>query len=65
MTDGVERKRIATRSGDDYIQISTRIPQGLRRRVHLAAIECGMPVMDYVVEALREYLAAQEPADTP
>jgi hypothetical protein len=45
------------RGPGDFVQLATRIPKGLHRRVRLQAVEEGRPVMLLVAEAIVEHLA--------
>lgn len=51
----------------DSCQLATRIPKALHRAVKVAALEDGVPVQDWVSDALAAYLAGLEgkPAPAP
>ena len=44
------------REDEHWVQLATRIPKELRRRLKLHCVERGTSVMDFVVSALREKL---------
>ena len=38
------------------VQLSTRVPRELRRRVRLVCVEQGRDLRDFIAKTLREYL---------
>ena len=48
---------MAEREDEHWVQLATRIPKELRRRLKLHCVESETSVMDFVVAALREKLA--------
>jgi predicted DNA-binding protein len=42
------------------VQLSTRVPRELRRRVRLVCVEQGRDLQDFIAEAIREYLRRRQ-----
>jgi len=47
---------MATRDDEPQVQLSTRIPKDLQRRLKLHCVETDTSLMDFVTHALRERL---------
>lgn len=47
---------------EELVQLATRVPKRLHREVKLHCVGSGQTVMEFVVEALRDRLAARRPA---
>ena len=54
------RRSLKGRRETNLVQLSTRVPGSVRRRVHLVCVEQGREVQDYVAEAIREYLRRRQ-----
>lgn len=54
------RRNAMTNDDTDLVQLVTRVPLGLRRRVKIHCVEEQTTLMTFVIEALRERLEAHE-----
>jgi hypothetical protein len=50
-TDGLGTPKV----GDEYVMLCVRVTPSLRRRVKLAAVQCGQPVQQLAAEALEAH----------
>ncbi len=53
------RPEITGRAGP-LVQLATRVPRSLRRRLRLVCVEQDRQVQEFVAEALREYLRRRD-----
>ena len=58
-SEGIEEEVIMAKEPEPWVQLATRIPKSLHRRVKLHCVHTDTSVMAFVVEALREKLARQ------
>jgi hypothetical protein len=47
------------------VQLATRIPKALHRKIRLHCVHRDMAVMDFVTQALQEKLAPPSPSEAP
>ena len=52
-------RQIMAEESDVQVQLATRIPKELHRRLKLHCVESDVSVMDFVIDALREKLAGK------
>jgi len=54
------RRRPKREPAEPLVQLSTRVPRELRRRVRLVCVEQGRDLQDFIAEAIREYLRRRD-----
>jgi len=53
----------ATREGEDYVQLATRIPKALHRAIKLHCVGTETSVMDFVIAAIERKLTTASGTD--